>query len=444
MDLQEVTRRVVLGHWVVIVACVVVCAGAVTAYHLTDTEMYSASTRVVLDVPAPTSGTEALAVADMAKGIVTSPTHIVAALKVAEAFRDPVKEISNITVAPLGTSGILQITVKDSNPVAAAAIANALANDLIQTRIDVGPAAKRAKLDAQIKTLSDRIAVIDQDIAALNGQLRDLQVDRSNTPATATQAQILAYRITALSSQRTALTDESLHLDSQRANLGSAYLTTPSVVDVATVATKADPSRLPIDLALAVIIGLVLGVGAAGAMETFRPMLSSGDAVARTLSVPVLGWLPDPTGTLAARLKLAAGSGDVRALELIGIGDSPDLSAVARSLRGQLSQGEGEGKGIAIFSMKDAPPRYRNAQAPAHGFVLVTPDRIKKESLIQVQELMALSGRPLLGLIVHRPARAVKTLEAENPIPRFAVLEREKEPDNGMSREMQSDLWGAQ
>jgi capsular polysaccharide biosynthesis protein len=443
MDLQEVTRRVVLGHWVVIVACVVVCAGAVTAYHLTDTEMYSASTRVVLDVPAPTSGTEALAVADMAKAIVTGPGHIVAALKVAEAMRDPVKEISNITVAPLGTSGIVQITVKDSNPVAAAAIANALANDLIDTRIN-SHASQRAALDAKIKTLTDRIAAIDQDIAGLNGQLRDLQVDRSNPAATQAQAQILADRIQALSSQRTALTDESLHLDSQRANLGSAYLTTPSVVDVATVPTKADPSRLPIDLALAVIIGLVLGVGAAGAMETFRPMLSSGDAVARTLSVPVLGWLPDPTGTLAARLKLAAGSGDVRALELIGIGDSPDLSAVARSLRGQLSQGEGEGKGIAIFSMKDAPPRYRNAQAPAHGFVLVTPDRIKKESLIQVQELMALSGRPLLGLIVHRPARAVKTLEAENPIPRFAVLEREKEPDNGMSREMQSDLWGAQ
>jgi uncharacterized protein involved in exopolysaccharide biosynthesis len=440
MDLQEVTRRVVLGHWIVIVACVVVCAGAVTAYHLTDTEMYSASTRVVLDVPAPTSGTEALAVADSAKAIVTSPSHIVAVLAAADALRDPVKEISNITVAPVGTSGVVQITVKDANPVAAAAIANALAKDLIDTRIRVSPASQRAALDAQIKTLSDRIAAIDQEITSLNGQLRDLPIDA----AAQVKAQILSYRIQALGSQRSALTDESLHLDSQRASLGSAYLTTPSVVDAATVPTKPDPSRLPIDLALAAIIGLVLGVGAAAAMETFRPMLSSGAAVAQTLSVPVLGWLPDPTGTLAARLKLAAGSGDVRALELIGIGDSLDLTAVARSLRGPLAQGEGEGKGIAIFSMHDAPPRYRNAQAPAHGFVLVTPERIKKESLIQVQELMALSGRPLLGLIVHRPERAVRTLEAKNPVPRLSVLDREKEPAPDMSREMQSDLWGAQ
>jgi capsular polysaccharide biosynthesis protein len=445
MDLQEVTRRVVLGHWVVILACVIAIGGVVSVYHLFDTPMYSASTRVQFDGPAPTSGTEALAVADTAKAIVTGPSHIAAALKVAGVQRDVVKLTPQITVAPLGTSGVLLLTVTDSSASAAAGIANALADNLVATRLAI-VTGKREALDAQIKTLTDRIAALDVEIAALSNQLKDLQVDRANPQATAVQAQILSDRIQADSSQRAALTDESLHLDSQRADLGSG--SRPQVIDVATVAVKADPSRLPIDLALALVIGLALGVGAAGVLETFRPTLSAGDTVAKALGVPVLGWLPDTTATLPTRLKLAASASDLRALELLGIGDSPDLTALARSLRGPLSQGEGEGKGLAIFSMADAPARYRNAQAPAHGFVLVTPERIKKSSLIPVQELITISGRPLLGLIVYRPVRerpAATPLPDGKPVPRLSVvLDREKDSVDGMSREMQSDLWGAQ
>src|ERR1700693_319413 len=167
MDLQEVIRRILFGHWVVILVCVVLTAGAMVTYHLFDTPMYTASTRVVLDAPAPTSGTEATAVADAAKAIVTSPTHIMAALNVAGATRDPVKLTSTITLVPLGTSGILQLTVKDVNPQAAAAIANALAADLIQTRLAVSPVARKAALDARIKTATDRISALDDDIRSL-------------------------------------------------------------------------------------------------------------------------------------------------------------------------------------------------------------------------------------------------------------------------------------
>src|SRR5260370_41037373 len=121
MDLQELTRRVVLGHWVLIMVCVAVSAGAVITYHLFDTPMYSASTRLVLDAPAPTSGTEATARADAAKAIATSPTHVIAAVNAAGATLDPVKLIPNITLAPLATAGVLQLTVKHPQPAAAAA-----------------------------------------------------------------------------------------------------------------------------------------------------------------------------------------------------------------------------------------------------------------------------------------------------------------------------------
>src|SRR6266568_5577769 len=402
MDLQEVTRRVLLGHWVVILGFVIASAGAVAALHIFDKPIYSASTRVVLDAPAPTSGTEATAVADAAKAIVTSPTHIIAALNVAGVVRDPVKVAPDISLSPLGTSGVLLLTVKDTSPQAAAAIANALADDLIKTRLAVSPAAHKAAIDAQIKAVTDQITALNVEIASLKLQLDNLRVDPSNSQTASVKAQILADRITADDNDVATLTQQLIHLDSERSSLGSASDTTPSVIDAATVPIKADPSRLPIDLALALIVGAVVGVAIAAAQETFRPTLASGDAVAKALEAPILGWLPDETGTLPLRLKMAATATDVRAVELIGIGDATDLSALARSLRGPLSQGQGEGKGVAIFSIDDAPARYRNGQAPPSGFVLVAPDRISKTALAPVQELIEISGRPLLGIIASR------------------------------------------
>src|SRR5260370_15821851 len=156
MDLQELTRRVVLGHWVLIMVCVAESGSAVHRYHLFETPMYSASTRLVLDAPAPTSGTEATAVADAAKAIATSPTHVIAALNAAGVTRDPVKVIPNITLVPLGTSGVLQLTVKDPDAAAAAGIAHALADDLIPTRLPVSPAARNDALDAQTNPPTDQ------------------------------------------------------------------------------------------------------------------------------------------------------------------------------------------------------------------------------------------------------------------------------------------------
>jgi len=419
MDLQEASKRILLGHWMVIVAFVVVCMGAVTAYSFTEAPTYSASTRVVLDVPAPTSGTEATAVADAAKAIVTSPTHVAAALSLAGVLRDPVKLIANITLVPVGTSGVLQLTVQDVDPVVAANLANALAQDLIKTRLAISPAAEKAALDDQI--------------ASLNVQLQALQVDPANVQAAVVRAQILTDRINVL--------------ESERASLGSVSDTTPTVIDAAAVPTKPDPSKLPIELALALIIGSVLGVVVASGMETFRPTLAGGDAVAKALGVPVLGWLPDTAGTLARRVKLAATANSVRAVELIAVGDSPELAPLTKSLRDSLGEGRSASKGPLVYSVEDAPRKPRTGQPLPAGFVVVAPDRMQKEDLKPVQELISISGRPLLGVIAYRSRRRQASVPAEavKPWPRLAVLpDGEKDPVKGMSKEMQSDLWGAQ
>ena len=414
-----------------------------TAWSLTQAPTYTASTRVVLDAPPPTSGTEATALADGAKAIVTSPSHIIAALTAAGVVRDPVEVGRNITLSPLGTSGVLLLSVKDSTAASAAKIANALADDLIQTRLAVSPAAQRSALDDRIKAANDRIAVLDQQIASLDDQLQALQVDATNAQTAAVRAQILADRITADSNERSDLTTEELHFESERAALGtSSSAPTPSVIDRAVAPAHPDPSQLPVLLALALVIGSVLGVAIAAIQETFAPTLSSGESVAKAFGVPILGWLPDPAGTLPDRLTVVASAAEVSAIELLGVGDTPNLSALAKSLHGP---GQTDGKGLPIFSAEDAPARFRSGQSAASaGFVLVAPERIRKSELTPVKDLVSFSGRPLLGVIAHTPNRPARSSRKVKPMPQFAVVSRERgqDPIQGMSTEVMSDLWG--
>lgn len=444
MALQEVARRILLGHWVVILVTVLLSAGAVTAYNLIQAPTYTASTRLVLDAPAPTSLTEATSISDGAKAIVTSPSHVIAALAKAGVVRDPVRVVGNITLAPLGTSGVLELSVQDSNAVAAANIANALADDLIQTRLAVSAASQRAALDGRINTANDQIAQIDQQVASLEQQLQNIRVDPSNPGPAAVEAQILSDRITAYSNQRSSLTQQELQLEAERNSLvPSGSVPTPSVIDRASPPTHPDPSRLPVELALALVIGVILGVGAASILETFGPTLSSGEVIAEALGAPLLGWLPDSTGSLPDRLKMAASLADVAAVEVLGVGETPNLSALARSLQ---VPGQGEGKGLVIFSAEDAPSRYRNgAASPAFGFVLVATERVRKAALAPVRDLVTFSGRPLIGVIIHAPARRLGR-ESARPVktlPRFAVLRKDTpEVTSGMNSEVASDLWG--
>jgi uncharacterized protein involved in exopolysaccharide biosynthesis len=428
----------VLGHWYVIAIFVLASAGVVTAIHLGEPPTYTASTRLVLDAPAPTSVGEAQALSDAAKAIVTSPSHIVAALKAAQVSRDPVNVEKNITLIPLGTSGVLQLSVQDISPTVAAAITNALADDLIQTRLAVSPAARIASLDSRINALNDRITAIDTQVAALEGQLAAISVNPSDATTAAVQAQILDDRIAAYSSERTALTQQELQLESERNNLvSSGSESTPSVIDRATPPIHPDPSRLPIDLALALVIGLVLGTGAASMLEIFAPSLRGVDAIAAALGVPVLGSLPDEDGSLIDRLTLGARAADVASIELVAIGRLSGMASLARTL---------SATGLSIFTVEDTSPK-EGAAAPTgpSALVVVAPERLRKSAIAPARNLLAVSGRPVLGVLVTANRRPpVDDGTAVKVGPRLEVVPKQRGQSlEGMSKEILSDLWGA-
>ncbi|HYM96838.1 MAG TPA: hypothetical protein VET26_06040, partial [Candidatus Sulfotelmatobacter sp.] len=224
----------------------------------------------------------------------------------------------------------------------------------------------------------------------------------------------------------------------------SGSVPTPSVIDRAIPPAHPDASRLPVELALALVIGVILGVAVASALEAFGPVLLGGDAIAGALGVPFLGTVPDPTGMLRDRITIAASAADVSAVELVGVGDASHLQGIAKRLKAD-DQDKGA---LPIFSSADAPSQYRKgSSSPSSGFVLVTPERIRRSALASVRNLLAGSGRPLLGVVVHAPEPAVReTQRTVRSLPRLAVVRRnvasEPDPLDGMSQEVASDLWG--
>ena len=109
MELNEALHRIYGQHWRLISLAVVACIAAATVYGTRSAPAYTASTTLVLDTPDPTSSTAATAIADTAEGIARSPSEIARALTVAGIRdRDPSKLGSQVSVAPLGTSGVLQ------------------------------------------------------------------------------------------------------------------------------------------------------------------------------------------------------------------------------------------------------------------------------------------------------------------------------------------------
>src|SRR5918998_4694979 len=249
MELNEAARRILWQHRWLIVAFVLLGAGLAVLAHRDDVATYTATTRFVIDAEDPTSQTESAAVADTAKAIATSPSQVRSAVEEAGLEgRDPV-EIGKHRVAlrPLGTSGVLRLSVTDPDPAAAAELADTLARGVIAKRVDI----KRGHLRQTVRRLDAKIEALTVEISRLRVAGRDQ----------AGQADLLVQRRSILETQQLNL----LATDALAAK--------PSILSHATRPDAADPSPLVPDLVLAALLGAILAVGLAGVRETLSPTL---------------------------------------------------------------------------------------------------------------------------------------------------------------------------
>ena len=390
LEIGEAVQRVLVVHWRLVVSLVLLGLVAGLSVRFVEPRLYAASARVSLGAADPQDAATSQALADGARAIVTSRSHVAGALNAIGASRDPATVTQqHVGLQALGTSGVVELTVTDSDPHVAARLANALAADLVSTRSQIAHGASIASPADQLAALQARLDRVDAEIA---------DVDRRLGSAAPGEVPALSARLSLLTAERTSLVQQQLGLEGQREQPGM-------VVDAARAPDQPEPSRLPLDAALGALLGLVVGVAAAAAIEALRPTVVGARAVARTLGAPVLGeatigdgdWsVPQSQGW--RRLALAVRSADVGALELVGSTSPAELEALAGDLRRHVAAwGRGGRTRVQILSASGGGMPAGNGQRS--GVVLVAGDRMKLDELVAMAELVSLSGKPLLGVV---------------------------------------------
>jgi capsular polysaccharide biosynthesis protein len=421
VELNEAARRIFLQHWWLIAVGVI--AGAAIGLVLAGTSSsYRASARMVIDTQDPVLTSQSTAIGDTVRAIATSPSLIREARAAARASAgEPVQLNANdVSVATLGTSGVLSLSVTANSKAAAAALANALANEVIQTRLHIANGqtqSAQAQLTDRIDSLTKQIAGLDTAVA---------QVTRQLVGASGAKQAALQTRLANLSQQRDLLTQQRGILQSEQASLisGTGDRPTPTVISAAT-AGRAQPTGASYGpmAVLGGLLGLVVALVLAALLEVIRPTLVGGESVARELGKPHLGTFSvDGSGQLGARngaditylLREAARQAHVAKIDLLGIGSNVDLALIAAALDSAVATRHGDGAEAAGAAQQPWSGRAFTirpfglrevAEGKGTGLAVIAPAILKKSELAEAMHFLRTTPWPLLGVMTYKPTR---------------------------------------
>ena len=391
MDLNEAGQRIVRRHWVLILLVTLLGVSVPAAMIRAQEDSFLAAARIVIGATDTRDGQEATALADAALALGTSRELVDRVLTEKGVVRDPATVVEEVQVEPIGTSGVLEVSVTDADATASAVIVNGLAAEIVRVRDEAVFASTRKALadtDAQIAAVTARIAAIEDEAKAAVAGLR---------------------RVDALALEHAQAMEQRSSLESQRQQLVTTLTAAvpPRVIDTTSTGDLV-PAALTTRLAIGGLLGLVLGVALAAIRESLRPTLS-GAAIARHFGAPLLARLRRPpqsgTGTsdpwLANYLTLAADAAGVTSVQLVPVGRGVDVSALARNLDAR----EGGPHVVPLVLDHDGPRHAVDPQPPGErvGIVAVTPDVVKGTGLFaDIERHAELARRPIIGIITYR------------------------------------------
>ena len=395
--------------------------------HWNDKPSYQGSARILVTASDPTSSSQAAAVADTIRGLATGQSLVQRALDSIGARRDSAHVATyGVTVQGLGSSGVVELQVTDPDPTVALQLTNAIAREVVAQRTDAASAGLQAQMGAlqeKLDAVQAQVAAVDDQLAAVSKEAGSLDPTVANRAA-AERAQLLA--------KRAELTGQATIYTTSRADLGAQLATHPQaeVVDAAQgPALEVTPRQLP-DVALGGLLGLVLGVAIAGGLETLRPTVMGRMAIARSLQSPVLGevrryaagWSPADVLETASHIGLAATGAEVRRVDLMGTSDHIDLPRLAAAVGKELTHltvEVADPDTIVARVVSDGDPEGSQSGArvrrtgPARGLVLVVPEAVKLADLEPARDFLAISGWPLLGVVIAQRANPLALVRRE-------------------------------
>jgi capsular polysaccharide biosynthesis protein len=411
VELTEAAQRI-LRHLRMITAVVVVALVATLAVTMARDDSFVASTRLSVGRDT-TDPDEAKALVDTVHGIVTSPSQVAAALEKLGLSRNA-NNIANdrVEVRSVGISGVLILSVSDSDPDVAAALSNALAEQFLASR-----------REPLIEPLQERLRQFDEELTAVEEEIDTIEAAAQQQGA---PIDTLRLRLDEAARRRS-----DIRTQRQQLSQTLAVLPKPTVIDPATAPRNPEPVRLAANLVVAGLLALIIAVAIAAVLETLRPTIVSGDALARFLGAPVLGRVPNPPQLhtevgdpwLLHHLVQAASAAAVGGVGLVSVGRVVDLRRLAAQLETaaapQLgvtvlgSHGEDLGRQRRSAARSSARRVHRTSWAETSwsqvlsaensrlGLVVVAPEVMKRSALSELEHLVAVTAWPLLGIIAY-------------------------------------------
>lgn len=211
------------------------------------------------------------------------------------ARREP---IANATMAALGldklpdyevgviyASTMVEITVTDTNPARASAVANELANQLIlqsPTSSERTDQQRQAFVDQQLDEMQAQILTVSQEITQKQADIQQMS----------SAAQIEEARVD-LAALETKLSLLQSNYATLLANSQEGAINILTLVEPATVPSRPiGPNKLLI-LGLVGVIGVVISAGAAHLLEFLDKSLKTPEDISRALGLPVIGYVKE-------------------------------------------------------------------------------------------------------------------------------------------------------
>jgi capsular polysaccharide biosynthesis protein len=406
MQMNDVGRRIFGEHSRLIAALVVVGLVVGLLLQVTSGRMYTASARLVLDTADPKSQSESTSIADTGKALATSPAQVRGALARAHVRGRSAVEIARdrVSIRALGTSAVLELSVSDRNRYVAAALTNALAERVIEARLAVS----NGQLQHDLRGLQERIDGLNSKIAALDVRLDSLAVQLARVQ-TAAQASTLRSQHDEVLQSRDLLVQQRSVAESERLSLLSinAARPKPTIISRATIPTHQNAGHWLRNALLGAVLGLIVGIGTAAAIETIRPTVAGSENLAEALGAPLIGVLPsvypgerraavEDLTPLSARLRLVGAAAGARTIGLVAADPSVDLAALATQLAA--SPSALDGLEIHPLNLDESELAGRREAA----VVLVSPTALKRAELLALDRQLSLTSATLLGLITYQ------------------------------------------
>jgi Mrp family chromosome partitioning ATPase/capsular polysaccharide biosynthesis protein len=262
--------RVLLEHWKLVVACVVIALLAAGAYVVTAPKRYRASAQMLIS-PIPTNSgylsglsllhSSGIPVTDTLNGasLITTIPVAEAVIKQLQLNETPTTLLASVTATPVGQSSLVAVSATSTSPARAQHVANAFVTQVVATRT--------ATLHQQLGTL----------IPALREELK------TETPAQQTDSGLPA-ELAQL--QQLAATNDPTITISSLAQLPTAPYT---------------PKR-KLALIAGFLVGLLIGIAAAFAIDALDPRLRRESQIPDVVGFRVLARIPNFKGARRGRL----------------------------------------------------------------------------------------------------------------------------------------------